>query len=207
MKEKLTRLFDKIAPDRESMHSLYIKVAALSLLLAVVLGNIIVDMKPKSKPIKLTADSFDFTAETVSMGNPHAVIFVDDIEKSGITKDKFTAPKSKKETVSFAKAAYWRKRKKMLQDMMWTHCGIVRTVAGLNQGLKVIESLEADVAAAIKNKETENLHFLEFLNALQVSKMILIAALRRKESRGLHYILDYPNQDPKTKHHTIYLDK
>ena len=57
MKEKLTRLFDKIAPDRESMHSLYIKVAALSLLLAVVLGNIIVDMKPKSKPIKLTADS------------------------------------------------------------------------------------------------------------------------------------------------------
>lgn len=57
MKEKLTRLFDKIAPDRESMHSLYIKVAALSLLLAVVLGNIIVDMKPKSKPIKLTAES------------------------------------------------------------------------------------------------------------------------------------------------------
>ncbi len=31
--------------------------------------------------IKLTADSYDFTAETVSMGNPHAVIFVDDIEK------------------------------------------------------------------------------------------------------------------------------
>ena len=57
MKEKLTRLFDKIAPDRESMHSLYIKVAALSLILAVVLGNIIVDMKPKSKPIKLAAES------------------------------------------------------------------------------------------------------------------------------------------------------
>ena len=37
--------------------------------------------------------------------------------------------------------------------------------------------------------------------------MILIAALHRKESRGLHYILDYPNLDPKTKHHTIYLEK
>ena len=134
-----------------------------------------------------------------------AIRAVDDIEKSGITKDKFTAPKSKKETVSFAKAAYWKKRKKMLQDMMWTHCGIVRTVAGLNQGLKVIEELQKDVDTAIKNKETENLHFLEFLNALQVSKMILIAALRRKESRGLHYILDYPNQDPKTKHQSIYL--
>ena len=31
--------------------------------------------------IKLTADCYDFTAETVSMGNPHAVIFVDDIEQ------------------------------------------------------------------------------------------------------------------------------
>lgn len=36
--------------------------------------------------IKLTADSFDFTAETVSMGNPHAVIFVDDIEKIQLEK-------------------------------------------------------------------------------------------------------------------------
>ena len=35
--------------------------------------------------------------------------------------------------------------------------------------------------------------------------MILLAALRRKESRGLHYILDYPNLDPKTKHQSIYL--
>lgn len=31
--------------------------------------------------IKLSAGSFDFTGETVSMGNPHTVIFVDDIEK------------------------------------------------------------------------------------------------------------------------------
>ena len=89
--------------------------------------------------------------------------------------------------------------------MMWTHCGIGRTVAGLNQGLIVIEELEADLQAAIKNKETENIHFLEFQNALQVSKMILIAALRRHESRGLHYILDYPNPSPKTKHQSIYL--
>jgi len=36
--------------------------------------------------IKLTADSYDFTAETVSMGNPHAVIFVDDIEKIQLEK-------------------------------------------------------------------------------------------------------------------------
>ena len=131
---------------------------------------------------------------------------VDDIQKSGLLKSKLTVPpKGKKQFISFAKAPFWKKRRKILQDMMWTHCGIVRTVAGLNQGLKVIEGLEADLQAAIKNKETENIHFLEFQNALQVSKMILIAALRRHESRGLHYILDYPNPSPKTKHQSIYL--
>ena len=47
-------------------------------------GRVCVDMGlPRNflGSIKLTADSFDFTAETVSMGNPHAVVFVDDIEK------------------------------------------------------------------------------------------------------------------------------
>ena len=47
-------------------------------------GRVCVDMgNPRNflGSIKLTADNFDFTAETVSMGNPHAVIFVYDIEK------------------------------------------------------------------------------------------------------------------------------
>ncbi|WP_290744672.1 diaminopimelate epimerase [Fibrobacter sp. UBA4309] len=47
-------------------------------------GRVCVDMgKPRNflGTIKLTADCYDFTAETVSMGNPHAVIFVDDVEK------------------------------------------------------------------------------------------------------------------------------
>ena len=136
----------------------------------------------------------------------YALRAVDNITESGLLKDKINVSKSKKvEKVSYTKSAYWRKRRKILQDMMWSYCSIVRTVAGLNQGLKVISGMEADVQNAIKNKQTENFYFLEFLNALQVSKMILIAALRRKESRGLHYVLDYPNPDPKSKHQSIYL--
>ena len=52
-------------------------------------GRVCVDMgDPRAflGSIKLTADCFDFTAETVSMGNPHAVIFVDDIEKIQLEK-------------------------------------------------------------------------------------------------------------------------
>lgn len=52
-------------------------------------GRVCVDMGlPRTflGSIKLTADCYDFTAETVSMGNPHAVIFVDDIEKIQLEK-------------------------------------------------------------------------------------------------------------------------
>lgn len=52
-------------------------------------GRVCVDMGNPKKflgSIKLTADCFDFTAETVSMGNPHSVIFVDDIEKIQLEK-------------------------------------------------------------------------------------------------------------------------
>ncbi|MCQ2098373.1 MAG: diaminopimelate epimerase [Fibrobacter sp.] len=47
-------------------------------------GRVCVDMgAPRDflGTIKLTANTFDFTGETVSMGNPHTVIFVDDIDK------------------------------------------------------------------------------------------------------------------------------
>ena len=52
-------------------------------------GRVCVDMgEPRNflGTIKLSADCYDFTAETVSMGNPHAVIFVDDIEKIQLEK-------------------------------------------------------------------------------------------------------------------------
>lgn len=52
-------------------------------------GNVCVNMGlPRSflGTIKLTADTFDFTGETVSMGNPHTVIFVDDIKKIELEK-------------------------------------------------------------------------------------------------------------------------
>ncbi|MCQ2106338.1 MAG: L-aspartate oxidase [Fibrobacter sp.] len=136
----------------------------------------------------------------------YALRAVDNIVESNLLKAKINVPRNKKtEKISFTRSAYWRKRRKILQDTMWAHCGIVRTVAGLNQGLKIVMELEAEMQNTIKNKENENFYFLEFQNALQVSKMILIAALRRKESVGLHYILDYPNPAPKAKHQSIYL--
>lgn len=44
---------------------------------------------------------------------------------------------------------------------------------------------------------------LELRNLLQVSELIVRSALARKESRGLHYMTDYPSTDPALTHDTV----
>ena len=88
---------------------------------------------------------------------------------------------------------------------MWTHCSIVRTESGLQKGLELVRKEEKNMQKAMKNKNEISLALLEFRNAVQTSRLILESALMRKESRGLHYILDYPKQEKNPKHHTIYL--
>ena len=71
--------------------------------------------------------------------------------------------------------------------------------------MKNWQKLTENGQKAMKNKNEISLALLEFRNAVQTSRLILESALMRKESRGLHYILDHPNQEKKPKHYSIYL--
>jgi L-aspartate oxidase len=48
---------------------------------------------------------------------------------------------------------------------------------------------------------------IELRNLLQVSELIVISALQRKESRGLHYSKDYPLRAEKAVDTVIKLNK
>jgi L-aspartate oxidase len=83
--------------------------------------------------------------------------------------------------------------RKELQNIMWKYVGIVRREKELEYALKEIELL--DTRAKSKFNNTLNSSQVEFNNMLALSKIIIRAALIRKESRGTHYLLDYPRRN------------
>lgn len=83
-----------------------------------------------------------------------------------------------------------------LRHLMWNYVGIVRTTKRLERAQRRIQLLKQEVIDYYSNfKVTSDL--LELRNLITVAELIIECAMRRKESRGLHYSLDYPSSDPK----------
>lgn len=78
-----------------------------------------------------------------------------------------------------------------LQSIMWKYAGIERSADGLFSGLQQVAVLEGEVNA-FASIYGPNRDVLELRNLLQCAQMVLESALRRQESRGLHFRGDFP---------------
>lgn len=78
-----------------------------------------------------------------------------------------------------------------LRRLMWSYVGIVRTNKRLQQALRRVLCLQQEVTAYYRQYRVTS-DLLELRNLTMVAELIIRSALLRKESRGLHYTLDYP---------------
>lgn len=83
---------------------------------------------------------------------------------------------------------------KEIQRLMWDYVGIVRSDMRLQRAAERVEIIAQDVEKFYRTEPlTESL--VELRNVATVAGLVVKCAQYRKESRGLHYNMDYPERD------------
>lgn len=83
---------------------------------------------------------------------------------------------------------------KELKQLMWDYVGIVRSNLRLDFAQRRIHNLYVEVEEFYKKTKVFD-SLIELRNLITVAHLIVKSAQMRKESRGLHYTLDYPQKD------------
>ncbi|MDR0966920.1 MAG: L-aspartate oxidase [Myxococcales bacterium] len=89
-----------------------------------------------------------------------------------------------------------------IRRLMWNYVGIVRTNKRLHRAHRRLDMLRSEIRDYYWRFNVTR-DVIELRNIADVAMLIVDSALRRRESRGLHTTLDYPERDEAMCHDTI----
>jgi L-aspartate oxidase len=93
-----------------------------------------------------------------------------------------------------------------LRRFMWDYVGIVRTSKRLERAMHRVELLKQEVHDYYSNYRVTS-DLIELRNLIHVAELIVRSAAHRRESRGLHYTLDYPTAHAPARDTILYPDQ
>lgn len=91
-----------------------------------------------------------------------------------------------------------------LGEILSENVGIIRNHTGLKKGIIALKNIKTnDVPLLTASTPREVVKILELVNGIEVSEMIMLSAIQRKESRGAHYREDFPLQNSNWRVNTV----